>query len=66
MKLKGSYTVEAAWIISICLLVTGWVIGVSYDMFYETNEYVAGQEYEFDAAKTFRIKSTIGDIMSLF
>ena len=33
MKLKGSYTVEAAFIISFCFILFGMAIGVAYELF---------------------------------
>ncbi|MCR5417025.1 MAG: hypothetical protein K6E79_09540 [Pseudobutyrivibrio sp.] len=59
MKLKGSYTVEAAAIISFCFLLFGSAVCISYTVFTECMEYVVQEEKDFDAVKTFRIKEGV-------
>ena len=56
MKLKGSYTVEAALIISFCFILFGMAIGVAYELFQITLEYVKYKEGNFDAVNLFRLK----------
>ncbi|SET14137.1 hypothetical protein SAMN02910413_1932 [Pseudobutyrivibrio sp. C4] len=56
MKLKGSYTVEAAVIISFCFILFGMAIGVAYELFQITLEYVKYKEGNFDAVNLFRLK----------
>lgn len=56
MKLKASYTVEAAAIISFCLIVFGIAICLSYEMFTSVMEYVSPKEDSFDAVSLFRLR----------
>ena len=56
MKLKASYTVEAALIISVCFIMFGMAIGLAYELFKMTIEYVAQRDGTFDAVTVFRLK----------
>ncbi len=56
MKIKASYTVEAAIVISFCFILFGMAIGLSYELFKETVEYVRYKEGDFDAVQMFRFK----------
>ena len=56
MRLKGSYTVEAAVIISLCFIIFGMAIGLSYELFKMTVEYVKHSDGTFDAVSAFRLK----------
>lgn len=56
MKLKASYTVEAALIISVCFIIFGMAIGLAYELFKMTIEYVAHRDGTFDAVTVFRLK----------
>ncbi|MBE5915302.1 MAG: hypothetical protein E7273_00495 [Pseudobutyrivibrio ruminis] len=56
MKMKASYTVEAAIVISFCFIVFGMAICLSYEVFKLTLEYVKYQEDNFDAVALFRFK----------
>ena len=62
MKLKGSYTVEAAIIISLCFIMFGTAIGITYKVFRESVSYVQREEDKFDAVYRFRIKEQILDV----
>jgi len=56
MELKGSYTVEAAIVISFCLMLVAMAICISYELFQETLSHVSYKESDFDAVLLFRIK----------
>lgn len=56
MKLKASYTVEAAIIISLCFILFGIAIGLAYELFKMTIEYVGQRDSTFDAVSAFRLK----------
>ena len=56
MKLKASYTVEAALIISVCFIMFGMAIAVAYELFQLVLEYVKYQDSAFDAVSMFRLK----------
>ncbi len=58
MRLKASYTVEAAVIISVSFLLFGAAVGISYQVFTESVNYVQTSD-DFDAVKTFRIKEGV-------
>ena len=62
-KLKGVYTVEAAAIISTCLILFGSGICIAYDAFADGFEYVEFGEDDFDAVKIFRGKEEIGQLI---
>ena len=67
MRLKAVYTLEAAWVISICMLVIGSAIALSYHIYESSLNYVAETTpQEFDAALRFRElnagKELFGDI----
>lgn len=59
MKLKASYTVEAAIVISFCFILFGMAIGVAYELFQLTIEYVKYKEGSFDAVNAFRLKESL-------
>lgn len=59
MKLKASYTVEAALIISVCFIMFGMAIGLAYELFKMTIEYVAQRDGTFDAVTVFRLKEGV-------
>jgi hypothetical protein len=54
---KGSYTVEAAWVmgIALSLLCAGMLLG--YQVFYQTIAYVTTAEDEINAVTLFRQKN---------
>lgn len=58
LRLKGSYTVEAAWIISFCLIIIGASIMLAFDIYYETFRYIEQTIPEdIDVVERFRIYS---------
>ena len=59
LKLKGSYTVEGALIISFCFIIFAMAICLSYELFKEAIDYVGNYNTEFDAVKVFRIKEGV-------
>ena len=59
MKLKGSYTVEAAAIISLCMLILSVAICLSFDIYRECVEYVKYRPDKFDAVSLFRMKESL-------
>ena len=62
MKLKGSYTVEAAVVISFCFIVFGVAIGVAYDLFAAVLETISYKEDVFDAVDLFRTKEGVMEL----
>ncbi len=63
MYLKASYTVEAAVVISVCLMIVAVAIGISYDMFVNTLDYVTHPADSFDAVGLFRIKEGLAGLL---
>ena len=63
MRLKGSYTVEAAYIFSFCILIVGMAIGIAFDLFYEEIDYVSVSPDGFDAVRQFRIKEGLDGVI---
>ncbi|WP_028234259.1 hypothetical protein [Pseudobutyrivibrio sp. MD2005] len=59
MKLKGSYTVEAAIVISFCFILFGMAVILSYEVFKVVIEYVKYKEDSFDAVSLFRLKEGV-------
>lgn len=58
LKLKGSYTVEAAWIISFCMIIVGASIMLAFDIYYEAFSYAAQTIPEdIDIVERFKIYS---------
>ncbi|MDC7278943.1 hypothetical protein NXH64_05425 [Butyrivibrio fibrisolvens] len=67
MRLKGSYTVEAAYVFSFCILIVGMAICIAFDLFYEALDYVSYQPDAFDAVGLFRKKEgVVGVIHAIF
>ena len=56
MKLKASYTVEAAVVISISFILFAMAVILSYEIFKAVVEYVTYEENSFDAVSVFRLK----------
>lgn len=63
MTLKGSYTVEATVVISICMIMFGTAVLLSYELFQSSIEYVSYKPDSFDAVKVFRIKEGVVGII---
>ena len=52
---KGVYTVEAAWVFSICLFIIAGTIGMTFRIYEETHDYVTEtREEKVNAPKLFR------------
>ncbi len=67
ISFSGSYTVEAAIIISFCFLIFGMAIALSYEIFTSVLEYVEYKENSFDAVHYFRLKEgAMGMIHAIF
>ena len=64
MRLKGSYTVEAAMIISFCFIVFGMAVCISFEIFKNVVEYVRYKPDTFDAVKAFRLKEGVVGIIN--
>lgn len=64
MRLKGSYTVEAAMIISFCFIVFGMAVCISSELFKNVVEYVRYKPDTFDAVKAFRLKEGVVGIIN--
>ena len=62
MKLKGSYTVEAAVVISFCFIVFGVAIGVAYDLFAAVLETISYKEDAFNAVDLFRTREGVMEL----
>ena len=64
MRLKEVYTVEAAWVMSICMIVIGGALITSYHIYDNSLSYVreTGPK-EYDAALRFREISVGKDIV---
>ena len=56
VNLKGSYTVEAAYTISFCIMIVAMAICISFDLFQEVLEEVSYKVDGFDAVNLFRVK----------
>ncbi len=66
MKLKASYTVEAAVVISLSFIIFGIAMAIAYELFKSTIDYVGQEGTSFDAVARFRLKeSVMGVINSL-
>ena len=66
MRLKGSYTVEAAIVISFCFILFGMAVGLAYELFKLVIEYVKYTENEFDAVSMFRLKEGVEGVIHAF
>lgn len=67
LNLKTSYTVEAAYIFSFCILIVGSAIIIAFDLFYEALDYVSYDSDSFDAVGLFRAKEgVVGVIHAIF
>ena len=64
MWLKGSYTVEAAYVFSFCFLVVGMAICIAFDLFVEAVDYVSYKPDDFDAVNLFRIKEGVVGVIN--
>ncbi len=63
MKLKGSYTVEATVIISLCFILFGAAVTASYSLFQSTLNYVENCNNEIKAVEMFRLKEEARHLM---
>ena len=59
MRLKGSYTVEGAVIISFCIVIFGMAVAMSYELFKIAIDYVDNFNTDFDAVNAFRLKEGV-------
>ena len=59
MKLKGSYTVEGAMIISFSFIIFGMAVCLAYEVFQLSLDYVGNYNTDFDAVKVFRLKEGV-------
>lgn len=66
MELKGSYTVEAAIVISFCMIIFGMAIMLCFDMFTTIIEYVSYKPDSFDAVKLYRLREGVSGIVHSF
>lgn len=64
-RLKGSYTVEAAVMISLCFILFAAAVGVTYKVYKNSVTYVTSREDGFDSVKLFRIRETVSDILDI-
>lgn len=63
MRLKASYTVEAAMIISFCFILFGMAVCICFELFQATIDYVRYRPEGFDAVKAFRFKEGVVGIL---
>lgn len=62
---KGVYTVEAAFIFSICFLIIGSVMCLTYDIYSESYKYIIGlKSEEHDAVERFRQIDAAKDVIN--
>ena len=54
---EASFTVEASWVMVICLGIVMGVILLGYELFYDTMESVAGDGMDIQAVSWFRMCS---------
>ena len=59
MRLKASYTVEAAMVISFCFFIFGMAVCLCFEMFKDILEVVSYKQDGFDAVRAFRIKEGV-------
>jgi len=64
MRLKASYTVEAAVIISFSFIVFGMAVGVVYEVFQQCISYPAEHGSSFDAVQLFRLKEALMGVIN--
>ncbi len=64
MQLKGSYTVEAAYIFSFCFFVVGMAMCIAFDLFIDALEYVSYKPDSFDAVYLFRLKEGVVGVIN--
>ena len=62
VKLQGSYTVEAAWILAISFMVIGACIITGYDVFRDSIATVNEKEKDVDVVALFREGAMISEI----
>lgn len=62
MRLKGSYTVEAAVIISVSFILFGMAVVLAYELFKESMAYVGQPGMEFDSVRLFRLRENAVDL----
>lgn len=56
LRVKGSLTVEAAWIVSLCLIIIGLSITISFKMYSESLAYInETTPKEMDPVERFRL-----------
>lgn len=63
--LKAVYTVEASIIISLCFIMFGAAVGISYQVYQETVVAVTFKDDEYDAVKNFRKMNEIKQLFGL-
>lgn len=64
--MKGSYTVEASWIMAISLSVICATILVAFGVYGQVIELVSESLYETDVVELFRHKTGLKEIMETF
>ena len=58
-KAKGSYTVEATVVISLCMILFGSAVIISYELFKYVLDYVTYKPDSFDSVKLFRLEEGV-------
>lgn len=58
---KASYTVEASWIMAICMGILMFVILTGFEIFYHTLEVVQKPGEDIDCVKIFRMSENMKD-----
>lgn len=64
MRLKASYTVEAAVIMSVSFILFGMAVGVAYELFQQCMAYASEHGSDFNAVQTFRLKEAFMGIIN--
>ena len=62
MRLKAVYTIEAAVVISLCFLLFGSAVMVTFNLYKETSADVAVASEEYNAVEAFRRVSSLKNI----
>lgn len=51
---SGSYVVEAAWVMSVCMCVLAFMLVMAYEVYYEALEFASSAYESVDAVELFK------------
>lgn len=63
--LKGSLSIEAAFVVPICFMLTMSAIMVGFDVYHESYEYVEDSEDELNVVQIFKLKQNVSDLIGV-